>query len=78
MISSQNIGTFFSRTVLKEINQRKTQLVDFDDTKSKETKKEDIISNDRCKEDCQNNSVINVEKLLSFTSFVQNSKETYL
>ena len=74
--------TIFIRTVLKEIGHQKTQLVNFEETKYKKEKlekRESQISNYQCKEDCQSTTaVIKVANLLSFTNFVQNSKETYL
>ena len=72
----QNILKLLLRTVLREINQSKTKLVDFDDPKSKEERKEKVLENNQSIEDCQNrNTVVKVEKLLSFSSFKQ---ETYL
>ena len=65
------------RAVLKETNQRKTKLVDFEDTKGNdfsEASTDKYLTEKQLKEDCS----LKVANLLSFTNFVQNSKETYL
>ena len=67
---------------MKEVGHQRTQLVNFEETKCKKEKSETSesqISSYQCKEDCQTSTaVIKVANLLSFTNFVQNSKETYL
>ena len=67
----------FHREVLKETNQRKTKLVDFEDTKGNQfsaESTENYFTERQLKEDCS----LRVANLLSFTNFAQNSKETYL
>ena len=63
--------TFFLRAVLKETNQRKTKLVDFEDTKGNNfsaASTDQYLTEKQLKEDCS----LKVANLLSFTNFVQN------